>query len=59
MRDPDNIFILPNVAFQSPNVIKAFEEASSMMRGLVDGSVRCQYPSVATTLTVEKSARVD
>jgi hypothetical protein len=38
--------------------MKAFEEAASMMRGLVDGSVRSQYPPGSTLLTTEKSDRI-
>jgi len=41
-------FILPtrDAAFKSSNPIKAFEEAAAMMRGLIDGSVCIQIPSV-------------
>lgn len=37
--------------------MKAFEEAASMMRSLVDGSVRSDIPPNSTTLTTEKIDR--
>jgi hypothetical protein len=47
-------FILPNIAVQSSNSVKAFEEGASVIRGLVDGAVRIQYPPGANALTAEK-----
>jgi len=48
VRELNTSFNLPtrDAAFKSSNPIKAFEEAAAMMRGLIDGSVCIQIPTV-------------